>query len=88
MPVPYKLTMNCDIWTSNTDQKLQILEQIFMLFNPSLEIQTTDNYIDWTSLSVLNMDNINYNNFNNNSVNRNSYNIFKSKKNLIIAKQF
>jgi hypothetical protein len=27
------------------------------LFNPSLEIQTTDNYIDWTSLSVLTLEN-------------------------------
>jgi hypothetical protein len=26
-----------------------------MLFNPSLEIQTTDNYIDWTSSTVVNM---------------------------------
>ena len=60
MPTPYTLTVNVDIWSTNTDQKLQILEQIFMLFNPSLEIQTTDNYIDWTSLSVLNMDNINF----------------------------
>lgn len=55
MPTPYKLTMKADIWTSNTDQKLQILEQILMLFNPSLEIQTTDNYIDWTSLSVVDL---------------------------------
>lgn len=55
MPTPYKLTVNVDIWSSNTDQKLQILEQILMLFNPSLEIQTTDNYIDWTSLSVVNL---------------------------------
>jgi hypothetical protein len=45
--------MKADIWTSNTDQKLQLLEQILVLFNPSLELQTTDNYIDWTSLSVL-----------------------------------
>tara|TARA_B110000259_G_scaffold53589_2_gene63117 strand:+ start:625 stop:2106 length:1482 start_codon:yes stop_codon:yes gene_type:complete len=53
MPTPYTLNVNVDIWSSNTDQKLQILEQILMLFNPSLEIQTTDNYIDWTSLSVV-----------------------------------
>jgi hypothetical protein len=26
------------------------------LFNPSLEIQSTDNYIDWTSLSVMYLD--------------------------------
>ena len=55
MPTPYTLTVNCDIWSTNTDQKLQILEQILMLFNPSLEIQTTDNYVDWTSLSVVNL---------------------------------
>jgi hypothetical protein len=53
MPTPFKLSMRADIWTSNTDQKLQLLEQILVLFNPSLEVQTTDNYIDWTSLSVV-----------------------------------
>ena len=53
MPTPYKLSLKADIWSTNTDQKLQILEQILVLFNPSLEIQTTDNFIDWTSLSVV-----------------------------------
>ena len=53
MPVPYDLEINVDIWTSNTNQKLQILEQILTLFNPGLEIQSTDNFIDWTSLSVM-----------------------------------
>jgi hypothetical protein len=53
MPVPYEMTINLDIWTSNTNQKMQILEQILTLFNPSLEIQSTDNYIDWTSLTAL-----------------------------------
>jgi hypothetical protein len=62
MPTPYNLTINVDIWSSNTDQKLQIVEQILMLFNPSLEIQTTDNFIDWTSLSVVNLENINLSN--------------------------
>jgi hypothetical protein len=55
MPTPFKLTMKCDIWTANTEQKLQLLEQMLVLFNPSLELQTTDNYIDWTSLTVLNL---------------------------------
>lgn len=62
MPTPYNMTLNVDIWSSNTDQKFQILEQIMMLFNPSLEIQTTDNFIDWTSLSVVNLDRIEYSN--------------------------
>jgi len=60
MPTPYNLTLNADIWSTNTDQKLQILEQILMLFNPSLEIQTTDNFVDWTSLSVVNLENITF----------------------------
>jgi hypothetical protein len=60
MPTPYKLTVKADIWTSSTDQKLQLLEQIMMLFNPSLEIQTTDNYVDWTSLSVIYLDDVNF----------------------------
>jgi hypothetical protein len=60
MPTPFKLTMKADLWTSNTDQKLQLMEQILVLFNPSLEIQTTDNYIDWTSLSVLDIRNIGF----------------------------
>ena len=53
MPVPYKLTIKLDIWTSNTEQKMQIVEQLAVLFNPSLEIQSTDNYIDWTSLTYV-----------------------------------
>lgn len=52
MPVPYQLTIKLDIWTSNTNQKMQLLEQILTLFNPALEVQNTDNYIDWTSLST------------------------------------
>jgi len=58
MPVPYKLTVELDIWTSNTNQKMQLFEQIATLFNPALEIQATDNYIDWTSLTVCNLDEV------------------------------
>lgn len=53
MPVPYMLTLKLDIWTSNTEQKLQLFEQISVLFNPSLEIQSSDSYVDWTSLSYI-----------------------------------
>jgi hypothetical protein len=51
MPVPYRLTLKLDIWTSNTEQKLQLVEQLSQLFNPAVEVQSTDNYIDWGSLS-------------------------------------
>jgi hypothetical protein len=60
MPVPYKLTVNLDIWTSNTNQKMQLLEQILVLFNPALEIQSTDNYIDWTSLTTCDLERVNW----------------------------
>ena len=60
MPTPFKLKVKADIWTSNTDQKLQLLEQILILFNPSLEVQTTDTYIDWTSLSVIYLTSTNF----------------------------
>lgn len=60
MPSPYKLTLNADIWATSTDQKLQIFEQIAVFFTPSFEIQTTDNYLDWTSLSTVRLDDVNF----------------------------
>lgn len=60
MPTPFILKMKMDLWTSNTDQKLQLMEQMLVLFNPSLEIQSTDNYLDWTSLTVVDLTNIEY----------------------------
>jgi hypothetical protein len=58
MPVPYKMTVSLDIWTSNQNQKQEIFEQIAPLFNPALEIQSTDNYLDWTSLSVVELEQV------------------------------
>lgn len=60
MPVPYDLTMTLDIFTTNTEMKLQLLEQMLCLFNPSLEIQSTDNYVDWTSLSYVELTDVNF----------------------------
>jgi len=60
LPTPYKMTMKADIWTSNVDQKLQFFEQLAVLFHPSLEIQTTDNYLDWTSLTVVDLKQISF----------------------------
>ena len=60
MPSPYTLAVNVDIWSTNTEMKLQIMEQLLMLFNPSLEIQTTDNYVDWSSLTVVELTSLNF----------------------------
>ena len=62
MPVPYRLTLKVDVWTSNTEQKLMLLEQVMLLFNPAMEIQSTDNYIDWTSLSYVLLTDIDWTN--------------------------
>ena len=60
MPSPFRLEVTADIFSSNTDQKLQILEQILYLFNPDFEIQKSDNYIDWTSLSYVELQGITF----------------------------
>jgi len=60
MPVPYTLRVSVDFWTTNYNQKLELVEQLGTLFNPSLEIQSTDNFIDWTSLSVVYQDGLTF----------------------------
>ena len=62
MPVPYNLTMQVDIWSSNTDQKLQLLEQILILFNPSLQLQQNSNPLDWSSLFEVELTDIQWSN--------------------------
>ena len=62
MPVPYNLTMNLDVWSGNTDQKLQLLEQILILFNPSIQLQQGNNPLDWTSLYEVELTDIQWSN--------------------------
>ena len=60
MPVPYTLRITVDFWTTNYQQKLELIEQLGVLFNPAMEIQSTDNFIDWTSLSVVYQDGLTF----------------------------
>lgn len=60
MPVPYTLRITVEFWTTNYQQKLELIEQLGVLFNPSMEIQSTDNFIDWTSLSVVYQDGLTF----------------------------
>ena len=60
MPVPYNLNIQVDIWTTNTDTKLQILEQIFVIFNPGIQLQVNDNPLDWTSIFEVELTDINW----------------------------
>lgn len=60
MPVPYKLRITVDFWTTNYQQKLEIIEQLGTLFNPALELQSTDNFVDWTSLTAVFQDGLTF----------------------------
>ena len=55
MPVPYDLTMQVDIWTNNLSVKEQLLEQILVLYNPAIDVQTSVNPLDWTVLTIIEM---------------------------------
>ncbi len=57
-PVPYEVTMELSINTTNTDNQLQMLEQIFLLFNPSLQIQVSDAFGDQTAVMEVEMQDI------------------------------
>jgi hypothetical protein len=37
---------------------MQLIEQLAVLFNPAFEVQSTDNYVDWTSLSYVQLTNV------------------------------
>jgi hypothetical protein len=58
MPTPYRLTVEVAIYTSNTDQRFQVLEQIMMVFDYAINLQTSDGYFDWTRLTTVTMKSI------------------------------
>ena len=62
MPVPYNLTIQVDIWSPNTDTKLQIMEQLMVIFNPSIQIQSTNNPVDWSSIFEVTLTDVNWSN--------------------------
>ncbi len=61
-PVPYKMQLSVDLVTSNSEQKFQIMEQILVTFNPTLNIHTNANPLDWSNLGYVEMKSINWTN--------------------------
>ncbi len=53
MPIPYVMSTQLSIYASNTDQMMQILEQLLVLFDPVLQIQTSDSVFDWTKITTV-----------------------------------
>ena len=62
MPTPYDYTFKLDVWTTNVNIKLQILEQIQIIFNPSLQLQQNNNTFDWTSIFEIWLEDISWTN--------------------------
>jgi len=60
MPVPYTLEVELGVWASNQDQHYQILEQITMIFDPDLQIQSSDEVFDWTRLTRVQLEDIRF----------------------------
>jgi len=50
MPVPWDFTFKLDVWTTNITTKLQIFEQIAVIFNKSVQLQQNSNLLDWSSI--------------------------------------
>lgn len=59
MPIPYILSTDLSIYASNTQQLHQILEQLLMLFDPVLQIQTSDAAFDWTKITTVELVGVN-----------------------------
>ncbi len=58
MPVPFKLKLSLSIYTSNTNQHFEILEQILLLFDPMLQIQTSTELFDSGKISTIELTDI------------------------------
>ena len=50
-PVPWDLTFSVNIWTTLLTSKLELIEQIATLFAPAVTLQTSENPLDWCSLT-------------------------------------
>lgn len=59
-PVPYRALFELVIWASNQDQHYQIMEQILTLFDPMIQIQTTDDIFDWTKLTSIELTDVRF----------------------------
>lgn len=49
MPRPFTMNVQVDVWTSNMDQKHQLMEQIMTVIYPQFVIQNSDNPLDWSA---------------------------------------
>ena len=58
VPIPYQMNIELSMYVSNYKQQLQLLEQILVLFDPTLQIQTSDDSLDWSKITTVEMTDI------------------------------
>jgi len=59
-PLPIGLEFKLYILTTMQDQKLQLFEQIRSMFSPTLEIQTSENPLDWSRVTAITLTGLNW----------------------------
>ena len=59
-PIPYRAVFELGVYASNALQHHQIMEQILILFDPSVQIQTSDDPLDMTQITTVELTNINW----------------------------
>jgi hypothetical protein len=58
MAIPFNMTMELHIFSNNNDVRWQILEQILVLFNPSIQIQISDSKFDGSKITKVDLTSI------------------------------
>jgi len=58
MPVPYNAFFDLSLYTSNQHQQMQMLEYIMMLFDYQVQIQISDNVLDRSRITIINLESI------------------------------
>jgi len=53
MPIPYQAQFELNIFVSSQEQHYELLEQMLMLFDPTMELWTSDEPFDWCRLRSL-----------------------------------
>lgn len=59
-PIPYRAVFELCVFASNQLQHHQIMEQILILFDPSVQIQSSDDPLDMTQITTVELTNINW----------------------------
>lgn len=58
MPVPFTMNINVDIWTTSTDQKMELMEQVLVWYNPGFEFRVNSSPLDMGNVANIQLENI------------------------------